>query len=522
MKSNSFIRVAALSFAILIMGVPVAVAFDTPLLTWERGKLQQVVLGQGSGNGTFQVKLVSSSENELLFNKSLKNAAGFIVYSLQLPKDLPTGSYRIVTVGLNGKKSIVAQVQITKLIKYEVTRFPSDLFYILTFSIFWLSLFTSVRIENKRSISLLTVSTLKQRYLAGEPAEEFIEQAHKIGKIEQKRIQFYELMSESFLKYALGGNSTGLHVFSTLIWAYLPIASICLGISTAFFQSNPEIISSSGNLLLMVVTGIFIGSTDLFSGFAFALPYFLIRIIKVQNLSVSSILLAFVASLLFFLPGLANEYYSLLFAAQKKDKGKNFKSVNFLRVIFLVSSTLFIILLSRSISGSTYTPYRCLVLFSLTCILGNSLNYFFNTFWLEKKSSLIKLEMFKINYGTTTSAKTAALISFLAFSVLYVWFEDFKSALLVASLFSIPLSFLYLKTSWAGLNWGSKLPRNAFIEISSVLVATSLVFFIVTKLPFLNQTSAKLYLVFGILPSILYSIYAFVADRDSEVEMKQL
>jgi len=522
MKSNSFIRVAALSFAVLIMGMPIAAAFDTPLLTWERGKLQQVVLGQGSGNGNFQVKLISSSENELLFNKSLKNGAGFIVYSLQLPKDLPTGSYRIVTVGLNGKKSIVAQVQITKLIKYEVTRFPSDLFNILTFSIFWLSLFTSVRIENKRSISLLMVSTLKQRYLAGEPAEEFIEQAHRIGKIEKKRIQLYELMSESFLKYALGGNSTGLHVFSPLIWAYLPIASICLGISTAFFQSIPEIISSSGNLLLMVVTGIFIGSIDLFSGFAFALPYFLIRIIKVENLSVSSILLALVTSYLFFLPGLMAEYYSLLFTAPKNGKGKNFRSIYFLRVIFLASSTLFILLLSRSISGSTYTPYKYFGIFGLTCILGNSLNYFFNTFWLEKKSSLIKLEMFKINYGTTTSARVTALISFQAFSVFYVWFEDFKSAILVASLFSIPLALLYLKTSWSGFNWGSKLPRNAFIEISSVLVTTSLGFFMVTKLPFLNQTSTKLYLVFGIIPSILYSIYALIADRENEAEGAQL
>ena len=104
---KKFLVLATLIFSFV---TPAALAFDTPLLTWERGRDQQVVLGGGEDTSNWQVQLEGNGITPITFEKSSKNNAGYVVYSASIPNDIPTGAYTVVTVGTGSPRTAVAVV----------------------------------------------------------------------------------------------------------------------------------------------------------------------------------------------------------------------------------------------------------------------------------------------------------------------------------------------------------------------------------------------------------------------------
>jgi hypothetical protein len=91
---------------IAIFATPTAAqAFDIPLLTWERGRVQQVVLGGGAYTANWVVTLEGEGTSPLTFTRSETNEAGYVVYSLNVPSDLPIGAYSVQTSGNDAKKT---------------------------------------------------------------------------------------------------------------------------------------------------------------------------------------------------------------------------------------------------------------------------------------------------------------------------------------------------------------------------------------------------------------------------------
>ena len=63
----------------LCLSIPQASAVDVPLLTWERGKEQNIVLGGGAITNDWQIVLVQKNEVILKFSKSKLNKEGLVV-----------------------------------------------------------------------------------------------------------------------------------------------------------------------------------------------------------------------------------------------------------------------------------------------------------------------------------------------------------------------------------------------------------------------------------------------------------
>ena len=78
----------------LVVSIPTAQAVDLPVLTWERGKEHNIVLG-GSNVKSWQMVLHSTNQKDIVFNKSKPNKRGFIVFSLNVPADYQLGTYTI-------------------------------------------------------------------------------------------------------------------------------------------------------------------------------------------------------------------------------------------------------------------------------------------------------------------------------------------------------------------------------------------------------------------------------------------
>ena len=65
----------------LLLSVPSAHAIEIPLLTWERGKVQNIVVGDASQQKNWTIKLLSEKNSVITFTGSRENSRGFIVYS---------------------------------------------------------------------------------------------------------------------------------------------------------------------------------------------------------------------------------------------------------------------------------------------------------------------------------------------------------------------------------------------------------------------------------------------------------
>ena len=82
----------------VFLSIPTALAADLPMLTWERGKEQNVVLKGVAAQQNWDLEFVSKTEKTLQFHKSEKNSKGDVVYSVSIPESYATGLYIIQTV----------------------------------------------------------------------------------------------------------------------------------------------------------------------------------------------------------------------------------------------------------------------------------------------------------------------------------------------------------------------------------------------------------------------------------------
>ena len=141
---RSFRWIAALLIAIFTAPTA-AQAFDVPLLTWERGRVQQVVLGGGAYTANWVVTLEGEGISPLTFTRSEPNDAGYVVYSLNVPSDLPTGAYSVQTSGKNAKKTLVAGVNLVETQTKTASSNLIDLTVIISIFVFLTTIISTLR-----------------------------------------------------------------------------------------------------------------------------------------------------------------------------------------------------------------------------------------------------------------------------------------------------------------------------------------------------------------------------------------
>ncbi len=139
------IKFIALALIALILTPTAAQAFDIPLLTWERGREQQVVLGGGAYTQSWTVTLEGNGTEPLKFSSSQKNDAGYVVYSLNIPADHPVGPYSVVTIGKGSPRTVVAGINLVEAQTTTVASKLFDLTLILAIFVFLTGIVSTIR-----------------------------------------------------------------------------------------------------------------------------------------------------------------------------------------------------------------------------------------------------------------------------------------------------------------------------------------------------------------------------------------
>ena len=139
----------------LIMSVPVASAADIPVLTWEKGKEHNIVLG---GNGIvkdWKIQLKAQGKAPLDFTKSRVDARGFVVFSVNIPDSYESGIYSVETNSTQEAGKVVAGVRIVEISDYNLIQIPTKLFIILFTLIILISTLSILRMQKYEKIEYL-------------------------------------------------------------------------------------------------------------------------------------------------------------------------------------------------------------------------------------------------------------------------------------------------------------------------------------------------------------------------------
>ena len=131
MKLNSFIRTLFILISLFIISPPLAAAAEILVLVWERGQVQNLVLGQGNSDKSWDIYLKNNSGRTIKFRKSFSNKDNFVVYSISLPNNLPLDGYVVEARDFEGNVKQVAGIQVVAAVNKEITRVPIELFILL-------------------------------------------------------------------------------------------------------------------------------------------------------------------------------------------------------------------------------------------------------------------------------------------------------------------------------------------------------------------------------------------------------
>lgn len=391
-------------------------AEEIPILVWERGQTQNIVLGQGEQNQDIRIFLQRQNSTSLEFSRSFKNSDGFLVYSINLSNKLALGGYFIVAKGPSTQMKQVAGVQIIKQTSKEVTRIPFELYFVLiSFSIFLLLL---QLVKNKNFMETLQVEKSTPMGIDSLLIRRLQIQNDKYSRTALLNFLISEELKfdSQFSRLSFYSGATSLLLLSSLqiqngnwlLGNYL-ILFFCFGIGVIFL--------SNGILL-----------------FGISVFYLLLNIAIAKSLG--DVLAIFFIGSLFVCPSLINR---LVLNFSNCEISQNIKQRNLL--INIISS-----------AASSISAFFILLMFESLISIGNQVQVdkfmicaFVFVTYLFKNHFFYK----RLNEASTflivrsISPRWSFILSFLTTSVIYLWTTN----LLVSTLIFMSI-FLIASTNW--------------------------------------------------------------------------
>ena len=203
---NKFL-VTTFAGVVLTLSAPMAHGADIPVLTWEKGKEHNIILG---GNGQVKDWNISlqgvTKASSLKFRMSDKDVRGFVVFSVNIPDTYPNGVYSVVTNSAAEGSKVVAGVRIANMSNYNLLQIPTKLIIILITLIFLMSTLSILRMEKYERIEYI------RSKLGPEPKSFF-------GVLYRLRNTLIEEIHKSILKFKIIREGELLHKFSPSAWA---------------------------------------------------------------------------------------------------------------------------------------------------------------------------------------------------------------------------------------------------------------------------------------------------------------
>jgi len=484
---------------------PKAMASDIPVLTWEKGKEHNIVVGGNNANvKDWTIQLISGNQATATFSPSRFDKKGYIVYSVQVPDEFVNGVYTVQLSGKNMTPKIIAGVRIVTISAYNLIQIPIKLFIILLTLVFLISTLSIIRMKKYERIE----------YLRSKPAEKIPGIFNLFYKFRYKAV---DEINKSLFKFQLIREGELLHEISPILWSLVPIFALALG---GFVGVNGTLMSGV-NLIpvaLYFLTAV-IGVVDPFSGLMAGVGFAITQCIGGNVTSVRSIMSLLAVGIGWVVPGILSSLYQELL--RKDDYPKWAKRVvpdlaagGVGGLIFLVSELL----------TNSFADHRGPI--SVNNLSLPALLAIIIVARINLQRFLVKdLHQKGVNYQIRVlvlprvlSPRTIAIASLYFIGTAYVWTESWKFAGITAFLLSFPLSLLMIRFDSPVIKRLASAKRHILLESLIICFIAYLAFYYVQGLPLDVTQKGKLLILYtaGIL--FVHGLYSSIFDTSTRAE----
>jgi hypothetical protein len=517
---NRSIKLFASALLTMIAFPHSAIAADIPLLTWERGREQQVVIAEGDLNRDWQVQLEGNGQTPIEFIGSTKDSKGFVVHSLSIPEDFPVGSYSVVTFEDGQDRKVIAGIRIIQAISRTAASNLIDLTSIVIIFILLTAINSVIRARKYSFIPFQSTQVLPR---ITDPV--FEDEGNFWTRLEaapyRVRVNWLTSFKPSLLRFLLIREGEMTHRLSRNFYGVSPLIGLIAG-SIAGIQVNRDNgIAGTSTMLFLVLA--LLAIIDAFSGVAMTLGFWAVLLFSGNVTSLRDILIAISIGITWIGPSL---YASLLREFIARDfTRENLGRTNAARVIAILGSALigaltfyFGQILLQSIIYVEAPDLRVslmhLVIISLALIIRGVADDV-----LVNRSSAQESRDESFFIARVTSPMTALLVASTILIFNYVWTRSLTKSFFVALIFSLAYLFAFIRFNKIEKLPIEKLPRNILLETVTLSAITFIIFRQISISPLILEERVQLMLLIaGVAPALhafLSTIYASNEDKFS-------
>jgi hypothetical protein len=496
------------------LAIPTAKAADIPILTWERGKVQNIVVGDAIRQTNWTIKLLSEKNSEITFTRSTVNSRGFIVYSGDLPSNLPIGQYSIVVFGDGSSSGTqISQVHVIKLKHFSILNSTHDVGILGISLTFILAFFSTLKAKKYSFLSFFREDKLIEDgsllYAKSIPRFAYKYYLHRIHSLKG--------FKPSLIKFLLEYDDSFLHKLSPLLWVLLPTIGLVAGIQGGLATGHQPLKFQFYSLALLTTISLIDAYSAVFvvSGFAIAL----IVLGEVMNIraivEISALGLAWVGT------GLLSSHLQLLIQQEMRRRRRYLKTlpkkISLVVGSSLITSVLFYLsfLLAESVSDNEVIPRQIVITVAILVSLLAALKFFIHEAQDIRIFRSSRVESLKDNHHEVRQLITpfwAGVIVFGAFCVAFVWTEDWKIALLFGLLNVIYFGLLIIQFSSHKLRYVLRWDRSIVTEPSTLALLSYLAFAYIDRLPLQTSDRSMLFILSVYVIAILHGILSNVLE----------
>lgn len=503
-------RIALLLMLLFTATPHLAFAVEIPVLTWERGRVQEVILGDTSTGTDWKIELISKNTDPILFTRSTQNDSGFVVYSAVIPDDFPEGGYSLESSGGGTVRTIVAGVNIIAAATYDIRTKTVDL--ALVVALFTLITVTLSVLRSRKYSMLATIPTP----LDDEPTPAgLIEKL--LSRVKNLRRDLTQGVAPSLFRHLLGQESAFLYKSSKALYFFMPIFAVIFGGFAAINAQASEGLENSSLIFFFAIT--VIGLIDSFSGIFGLFAFWLVQFFYGDVSNVNQILVMVAAAIAWIGPSLMAAIYQ---DAIRRDFEK-IKGGGALAAIIaplgsaLAATALFYggYKLLLSLLGELSTSFQMQPAYIATVFVVA-----FTKAVLVNKSirdvELINRDEFEV--VRVVSPQVALSAFAIVFGFAFIWTDSAFNAVIAATLFSLPYFFLFLRFEPIGVKFFGTVKRNILAESGLSVLASILIYTQVQRLPQLSGERAEIFLIAAAIPGLLHAIYSSICDSAQRQE----
>ena len=511
------IKLISLALIALLFAPTAAQAFDIPLLTWERGREQQVVLGGGAYTQSWTVTLEGNGVKPLNFTASQKNAAGYVVYSLKIPADLPIGAYSIVTIGKGSPRTVVAGVNLILKQTNTVASNLFDLTLIIAIFVFLTGIVSTIRARKYVFIpfkSAQVLPRLTDPLINGE--ENFWDRLEAAPY--RLRVQSLTSLSPSLMRFLLIREGEVSHRISKNLYGLMPIVGLISGAIAAIEVGRNDGLASTPMTIFILVAAVAI--FDAFAGVAATLGYWAIELFSGNVTSFRDVLIALAVGIAWVGP-------SLFAALLRETINRDFEApsiggadpIKFLGVIgsSIVGTAVFYLghALVNSVIYTESAP-RAITFAHLAIIAGLLLVRGFADGVVIHSEKAIETRDESFLISRVSSPFTAFAVLAMVFAFVYIWTESAGRAFFVALIFALPYFLIFIRFNKLSAIKTERLPRNILLESSVIAGIAFIVFRQISLKPLLLDQRADLLLLLAGVAPVLHAIYSAIYSSNED------